>query len=231
MSLTNNKIPVITIDGPSGAGKGAISQLLASTLGFHLLDSGALYRVTAVAAAQKALDLKDISQVAKVARNLAVSFSVASGRVIVKLNGDDVTREIRRQTVDIAASMIAAQYAVREALLARQRAFQRPPGLVADGRDMGTTVFPDAELKIFLTADVEQRAQRRYKQLIDKGESVNLAALLEEIKARDERDSRRSTSPLLADADAIKIDSTQMSIDQVLAAILAQVHSRQLLVN
>jgi len=231
MSLTKNKIPVITIDGPSGAGKGAISQLLASKLGFHLLDSGALYRVTAVAAAQQALDLKDISQVAEVARNLAVSFSVASGRVIVKLNGDDVTREIRRQTVDIAASMIAAQYAVREALLARQRAFQRPPGLVADGRDMGTTVFPDAELKIFLTADVEQRAQRRYKQLIDKGESVNLAALLEEIKARDERDSRRSTSPLLADADAIEIDSTQMSIDQVLAAILAQVHSRQLLVN
>ena len=226
--MSSLNIPVITIDGPSGSGKGTISQLLASKLGFHLLDSGALYRVTAIAAYRQGIDLNDVAKVAEVARTLAVDFSVVSGEVIVQLNGHDVTREVRRQAVGMGASVIAAQHAVREALLVRQRAFRQMPGLVADGRDMGTTVFPGAELKIFLTASAEQRAQRRYKQLIDKGESVNLGSLLEETKDRDERDMRRSVSPLIADVDAIEMDSTQMSIDQVLSAILALATAYQL---
>ena len=230
-------IPVITIDGPSGSGKGTISQLLATRLGFHLLDSGALYRLTALAAGRRYVDLHDANKVADVARNLAVEFATDSGEVVIRLDGDDVTRAIRRESVSMNASIIAAHSAVREALLSRQRDFQKMPGLVADGRDMGTTVFPDAGLKIFLTASTEKRAQRRYKQLIDKGESVNLSALLKEVEERDKRDMQRSASPLLEGADAveiagaIKIDSTSLSIDQVLTLILELVDERRLTIT
>ena len=232
-----SSIPVITIDGPSGSGKGTISQLLATRLGFHLLDSGALYRLAAVAASRRHIDLHDADKVADVARNLAVEFATDSGEVVIRLDGDDVTRAIRRESVSMNASIIAAQPAVREALLSRQRDFRKMPGLVADGRDMGTTVFPNAGLKIFLTASTEQRAQRRYKQLIDKGESVNLSALLKEVEERDKRDMQRSASPLLEGADAveiagaIKIDSTSLSIDQVLTLILELVDERRLTIT
>ena len=229
--MSSSSIPVITIDGPSGSGKGTVSQLLATELSFHLLDSGALYRVTVVAAHKQGIDLEDSVKVAKVARNLVVSFSVVSGEISIQLNDSDVTREIRREHVSKSASIIAAQPAVREALLSRQRTFRKEPGLVADGRDMGTIVFPDAHLKIFLTASAEQRAQRRYKQLMDKGDSVNLATLLHEIKARDERDMKRSMSPLVAADDAITIDSSSMSVREVITAILALASERRLLIR
>ena len=229
--MSSSSIPVITIDGPSGSGKGTVSQMLATKLGFHFLDSGALYRVTAVAAHRQGIDLKDSVKVARVARDLAVNFSVVSDDISIQLNDSDVTREIRREYVSRSASIIAAQPAVREALLSRQRAFRKEPGLVADGRDMGTTVFPDAHLKIFLTASAEQRAQRRYKQLMDKGDSVNLATLLHEIKARDERDMKRSLSPLAAAVDAITIDSSSMSVREVLTTILALANQRGLFIR
>ena len=229
--MSSPSIPVITIDGPSGSGKGTISQLLATELGFHLLDSGALYRVTAVAAQREGIDLKDSVKVAKVAHDLAVNFSVVSDEISIRLNDSDVTREIRHEDISRNASIIAAQPAVREALLSRQRAFRKEPGLVADGRDMGTTVFPDAHLKIFLTASAEQRAQRRYKQLMNKGDSVNLATLLYEIKARDERDMKRSLSPLIAAVDAITIDSSSMSVREVLTTILALASERRLFIK
>ena len=219
-------IPVITIDGQSGSGKGTICQLLANKLGFHLLDSGAMYRVTAVAAMQKEVDLANEAAIAEVAKSLNVIFKAASGGVQVVLNGKDLSREIRQEKVSMGASRVAAYPSVRQALLARQRAFAVEPGLVADGRDMGTTVFPEAVLKIFLTASAEERANRRYQQLHNRGESVSLRALLEDIKARDERDSTRSASPLKPAADAIFIDSSSMSIDEVLdkVALLAKGH-------
>ena len=229
--MSSSSIPVITIDGPSGSGKGTVSQMLATKLGFHFLDSGALYRVTAVAAHRQGIDLKDSVKVAGVACDLAVNFSIVSDEISIQLNDSDVTREIRREYVSRSASIIAVQPAVREALLSRQRAFRKEPGLVADGRDMGTTVFPDAPLKIFLTASAEQRAQRRYKQLMDKGDSVNLATLLHEIKARDERDMKRSLSPLVAAVDAITIDSSSMSVREVLTTILALANERGLFIR
>ena len=211
--------PIITIDGPSGSGKGTICQLLASALNFHLLDSGAMYRVTAVAAAQNGIDFTDQPALATLAENLDVSFTASDNGVVVILDGIDITREIRQETASMGASTVAAYPAVRQALLARQRAFAKARGLVADGRDMGTTVFPQAELKIFLTASAEERAQRRYKQLRDRGESVSLRALLEDIKARDERDMQRSASPLKPANDAFLIDSSTMTIDEVLDKI------------
>jgi len=211
--------PIITIDGPSGSGKGTICQLLASSLNFRLLDSGAMYRVTAVAAAQNEIDFTDQPALATLAENLDVSFTASDSGVVVILDGIDITREIRQETASMGASTVAAYPAVRQALLARQRAFAKAPGLVADGRDMGTTVFPQAELKIFLTASAEERAQRRYKQLRDRGESVSLRALLEDIKARDERDMQRSASPLKPANDAFLIDSSTMTIDEVLDKI------------
>jgi len=211
--------PIITIDGPSGSGKGTICQLLASALDFHLLDSGAMYRVTAVAAAQKGINFVDQQALAELAKNLNVSFTASDNGVVVILDGVDITREIRQESASMGASTVAAYPSVRQALLARQRAFAKAPGLVADGRDMGTTVFPQAVLKVFLTASAEQRAQRRYKQLRDRGESVSLRALLEDIKARDERDMQRSASPLKPAEDAFLIDSSLMSIDEVLDKI------------
>lgn len=213
-------VPVITIDGPSGSGKGTICQLLASKLGFHLLDSGAMYRVTAVASAQQGIDFTDEGAIAALAANLNLEFQATENGVQVVLDGIDISREIRQETASMGASTVAAYPFVRQALLDRQRAFAKAPGLVADGRDMGTTVFPQALLKIFLTASAEERAQRRYKQLIDRGESVSLRALLEDIKARDERDMQRSASPLKPADNAFFIDSSSMSIDEVLDKIV-----------
>lgn len=218
--------PVITVDGPSGSGKGTICQLLAEKLNYQLLDSGALYRLTAVAGFQQQVDLHDVEAISQVARTLDVSFELGDQGVIVMLAGQDVTREIRQEKASMGASVAAAHPSVREALLDRQRAFRTLPGLVADGRDMGTTVFPDAQVKVFLTASAEERAQRRYKQLIERGESANLRALLDDIKARDQRDMDRSASPLKPATDAVEIDSTSMSIEDVLEKILDLVSQR-----
>ncbi len=213
-------VPVITVDGPSGSGKGTICQLLAKALGFQLLDSGALYRLTAVACVSKGIALEDAQEAAEVARHLNVTFEPSDKGVIAILDGKDVTSDIRKEAAGMGASVVAAHIPVREALLERQRAFEVPPGLVADGRDMGTVVFPNAVVKVFLTASAEERAQRRYKQLLERGESANLRALLDDIRARDIRDTQRSASPLKAADDALEIDSTVMSIDQVLNAVL-----------
>ncbi|MGH1486445.1 MAG: (d)CMP kinase [Cellvibrionaceae bacterium] len=218
--------PVITVDGPSGSGKGTICQKLAEFLGFHLLDSGALYRLTAVAASEKGLELENEHAVADIARNLDVSFKAGPNGVLAFLGSRDVSRDIRLEGAGMGASTVAAHPLVREALLDRQKAFQMAPGLIADGRDMGTTVFPNAEIKVYLTASAEERANRRYKQLIDRGESANLRALLEDIQARDARDMQRSTSPLRPAKDAIEIDSTSMPIQAVLDTILKVVHER-----
>lgn len=217
--------PVITIDGPSGTGKGTISQLLAQKLGWHLLDSGALYRTLALAALQRQLDVGDNAALSALAAELDVRFLASNpgDASTVILDGDAVTERIRDEKIGDAASIVAAYPAVRSALLARQRAFQQPPGLVADGRDMGSTVFADAALKIFLTASAEVRAERRHKQLITKGQDGSLRALLEDIMARDERDRTRAASPLRPAEDAIIVDSSAMNIEQVLALVLEEV--------
>lgn len=220
----NSVVPiVITIDGPSGAGKGTLSQMLARHLGYSLLDSGALYRLVALAAINKQIDLADEGLLSKIAASLDVVFSLDGDSATIFLEGNDATSAIRQESVGMSASRVAAFPAVRAALLERQRAFAAPPGLVADGRDMGTTVFPDADTKLFLTASAEARAQRRYRQLLDKGELVNMAALVHDIKERDERDSTRKVSPLKPADDAIVIDSTNMTIGQVFAEILAAI--------
>jgi cytidylate kinase len=208
--------PVLALDGPSGSGKGTISQLLAVRHGWHYLDSGALYRLVALAAQSKGVSPNDIEQLGEVARELDVEFVLQPGAVAkVLLNGADVGDQLRTEDIGNLASQIAAIPAVRAALLERQRAFQALPGLVADGRDMGTTVFPGALLKIYLTASTEVRAERRYKQLMEKGFDVNLPRLLGEIRDRDARDSERSASPLKPADDAIVVDTSDMTIDQV----------------
>ena len=222
--------PVITVDGPSGAGKGTISHMLADTLGWHFLDSGALYRVTGQACLIEGVSWDDHPAVAEVARHLGVSFSAApSGEILVAYRGRDVSRAIRTEEGGRGASTVAAIPAVRQALLARQREFRRPPGLVADGRDMGTVVFPDADLKFYLTASAEERARRRYKQLIAKGESVSLPRLLEDIRERDARDSSREVSPLVPAEDAIVIDSGNLSIPDVFAQVMLKVKEKGLI--
>ena len=210
--------PVICIDGPSGAGKGTLSQRLATDLGWHLLDSGALYRVVGFAGRLAAVSLEDSDAVAGIARSLDVDFRPTEGGVSVWLAGEDVTAHLRTEEGGRDASTVAALPAVREALLLRQQELARPPGLIADGRDMGTVVFQRAPLKIFLTASAEARAERRFRQLQGMGESVSLARLLTDIEQRDARDQSRIASPLVPAEDAIVIDSTALSADEVLQA-------------
>jgi cytidylate kinase len=219
-------VPVITIDGPSGAGKGTLSSLIAKKLGWHFLDSGAIYRVLAVASEHHHIGSEDEEALAPLASCLDVSFETQDDRVAIILEGEDVTDVIRTEEVGAIASKVASLPRVREALLRRQRNFKETPGLVADGRDMGTVVFPGANVKVFLTASAEERAQRRYYQLKEKGRDVKISRLLEEIRARDERDSQRSVAPLVPASDAFVIDSTKMTIEQVLDNVIEIVESR-----
>ncbi|MET0355772.1 MAG: (d)CMP kinase [Cellvibrio sp.] len=221
--MNTDNVVVITIDGPSGAGKGTLSQLVARHLKYHLLDSGALYRLVALSAHKLNSNLQDEDAIAEIAKALAVKFDVAGDATRILLQDEDVTHAIRDENVSMSASVVAAYPKVRAALLQRQRDFAQAPGLVADGRDMGTTVFPNAQVKIFLTASAEARAERRYKQLVQKGAVVDMAELVRDIKARDERDTQRETSPLKPADDALVLDSTLMTIDQVLNAILNSV--------
>lgn len=211
-----DQITVITVDGPSGSGKGTVSQLVADALGYHILDSGALYRLAGYSVEKAGIGFENPQKAAELALSMEVEF--AHGKVL--LNGEDVSLAIRTEAAGNNASRVAAMPEVRAALLDWQRHCAVAPGLVADGRDMGTTVFPDAPVKIFLTASAEERAQRRYKQLKEKGISSKISDLAAEIRERDERDRNRSTSPLVPAEDALVIDSTDLSIDQVVEKIL-----------
>jgi 3-phosphoshikimate 1-carboxyvinyltransferase len=214
--------PVIAIDGPSASGKGTVAQRVADHFGFHFLDSGALYRLTALAATRANTALDNETAVARIAATLAAEFP--GDRVL--LGGDDVTEAIRAEAIGVGASKVAALPAVRAALLERQRAYQRFPGLVADGRDMGSVVFPQAPVKVFLTASAEARAERRHKQLIEKGMPANMPSLLQDLRERDARDAQRSVAPLKQEADADLVDTTPMGIDQAVAAVLDSVRRK-----
>lgn len=223
---TQTQIPVVTIDGPSGAGKGTIAQLLAGELGFHILDSGSLYRLTALASLNDQIALEDEDAMRQVAAQLDVVFKPTDDGLQILLRGEDVSEAIRAEEIGMRASRVAAISSVRDALLQRQRDFMEAPGLVADGRDMGTTVFPDAPLKVFMTASAEERAERRYKQLKAKGINANIAALVADLKARDEQDANRAVSPLKPANDAILLDTTEMSIQQVTEKLLELARQR-----
>ena len=215
-------IPVITIDGPSGAGKGTVARIVAEQLGWHLLDSGAIYRVLAVAAEHHNIAVDDEESLLPIAAHLDVQFQICSegeGKVI--LEGEDVSNAIRTEEVGALASQVAAFPRVREALLRRQRAFKVTPGLVADGRDMGTVVFIDAPVKVFLTASAEERAQRRFNQLKEKGFDVKIGRLLDDIRQRDERDRNREVAPLIPAEGALIVDSTDLSIQEVVNKVLS----------
>ena len=217
-------IPVVTIDGPSGAGKGTLSRLVANELGFHLLDSGALYRLTGVACDRKSVDMNNFEAVATVAAELDITFVVGGESTRVMLEGDDVSKVIREEKSGMLASKVGGNPLAREALLERQRVFRELPGLVADGRDMGTTIFPDATLKIFLTASAPERAKRRVLQLESAGHTADYEKILEDIEIRDMQDKNRASSPLVAAEDAIEIDSTALTIDAVFQKIIALYH-------
>ena len=230
-----SSIPIITLDGPGGAGKGTVAAMVAKELGFHLLDSGALYRLVAIDAENKGISFENEAKLAEIAKNMDMHFLLSADKISDDKNGEgeesdvlmrvylgdeDVSQKLRLENTGYNASLVAAKPLVRKALLVRQKAQLKEPGLVADGRDMGTVVFPDAAVKIFLTASAEERAQRRYKQLIDKGENVNLRALLAEIQARDERDINRPVAPLKPADDALFLDSTLLSIMEVKKVVL-----------
>lgn len=227
MTKPDKPVPVLTIDGPSGSGKGTISRAVADALGWHLLDSGALYRAVGYAASMAGIDLSDAAAVTRCAETTKITFRDPKdgGETRVIVNSHDATDEIRTETCGATASAIAAIPTVRAALFEKQRSFRRAPGLVADGRDMGTVVFTDAAHKIFLTASAEERAKRRYKQLKEKGLAVTLSSLLREIEARDERDATRKVAPLKPAAGALIVDTTAVSIDAVIARVLAVVRS------
>lgn len=210
--------PVIAIDGPSASGKGTVAQRVAQKLGFHFLDSGALYRGVALVAVRAGVDLDDEAGLARLSEALDICFKDDN----IFINQEVVTDAVRAEQIGEVASRVAALPAVRRALLARQHAFRQPPGLVADGRDMGSTVFPDAVVKIYLTADAEERARRRYKQLIGKGMSANMAALLQDIQARDQRDSARAVAPLQKSDDASVLDTTRLTIEVAVEQVLAR---------
>lgn len=218
MTLSPINTPVITIDGPSASGKGTVAERVATALGFHFLDSGALYRLTALSALKHGVALDEASRVAELAATLPATFRDGA----VWLADENVTAAIRAESVGEGASKVAALPAVRAALLDRQRAYRQTPGLVADGRDMGTVVFADAAAKVFLTASAEARAERRYKQLIEKGNSANLASLIADMQARDARDTARAVAPLKPAADALLLDTTHMDIESAVQAVLAQ---------
>ena len=224
--MPENNSPVITIDGPSGAGKGTVCQRLAEKLGWPLLDSGAIYRVLALAAVHHDVALDNEDALVALASHLDVSFEAGVDGVRIILEGEEVSAAIRTEQSGNAASKIAAYPRVREALLRRQRAFRTAPGLIADGRDMGTVAFPDAEAKIFLDASAEERANRRLKQLQEKGFDVNFDRLLIEIRERDDRDRNRAVAPLRPAPDALVVDSTAMDIDTVVESILQHVMQR-----
>ena len=223
MKKSDPEVPVIAIDGPSASGKGTVAQGVARALGFHYLDSGAIYRVLGLAALRAGVKVADESAVFQLLLRIDIGF--VEGQV--RLDAADVTDAIREERAGEAASRVSAHPRVREALTAKQRAFRKPPGLVADGRDMGSVIFPDARLKIFLTASAEARAQRRYKQLIGNGLNANMTALLQDIMLRDQRDSERTTAPLKQVADAIALDTTNLTATQAIAEVLARYHALQ----
>jgi len=228
--MSKTTIPVICLDGPGGVGKGTICLAVAKKLGWHILDSGSLYRITALQVSRdfpdQTIDSLDDALLAATAKNLSVSYVEENNELVIFLDGEDITQLIRNEEIGAKASKIAAIPAVREALLARQRAFLTKPGLVADGRDMGTVVFPQAVLKIYLTASAQERAQRRYKQLKDKGMGANLSSLVEELRLRDDRDMNRQTAPLKPASDAIIIDTTSLDIEQVTDEVMHWVSQR-----
>ncbi len=220
-SRRKSAVPVITIDGPSGSGKGTIASAVAEQLGFHFLDSGALYRVVALASLKNNIDEHNTMALVELARSAEIEFRRgADGDSQVFLSGQNVTRDLRREEVGDCASRVATIPKLRSELLTRQRLWRKPPGLVADGRDMGTVIFPDAILKIYLTASAEIRAERRHKQLIDKGIEANIAGLLADITARDERDHNREIAPLKPAEDSVMIDSSALSIEEVVTKVL-----------
>lgn len=225
----NSAVPVIAIDGPSGAGKGTIAQLLANKLGFHLLDSGALYRLLALSAKSHGVDTANEEALKVLAEHMDVQFEAYDKGYRIILEGEEVTNAIRNEEIGRLASQIAVFPGVRGALLSRQRVFREKPGLIADGRDMGTVVFPDATLKIFLTASPQERAKRRFKQLKQKGYSGSLGRLAEDIRARDEQDANRAVAPLVPAEDAVVIDSTELTVEGVFLRIMDEIESSKCL--